>query len=145
MTLRQPDGSDRLTGSLEAPGAPAVTLLAERDGESLLLTRTVAGQAPERLSSPAEVSSLEARVLAALGPAAPTAVARASHKLVGLPARAAYPTAPPGHFAQASRILPNQTRPEPTLAASVLLDNSQPIRKTTRAAPRATPGGGAAS
>ena len=82
LTLRQPDGSDRLTGSLEAPGAPAVTLLAERDGESLLLTRTVAGQAPERLSSPAEVSSLEARVLAALGPAAPTAVARASHVLV---------------------------------------------------------------
>lgn len=80
LTLRQEDGSDRLTGSLEAPGAPAVTLLAERDGESLLLTRTVAGQAPERLtSSPAEVSSLEARVLAALGPAAPTAVARASH------------------------------------------------------------------
>ena len=146
MTLRQPDGSDRLTGSLEAPGAPVVTLLAERDGETLLLTRTVAGQTPERFtSSPAEVSSLEARVLAALGPAAPTAVARASHKLVGLPARAAYPTAPPGHFAQASRILPNQTRPEPTLAASVLLDNSQPIRKTTRAAPRATPGGGAAS
>jgi len=62
-----------------------------------------------------------------------------------LPARAAYPTAPPGHFAQASRILPNQTRPEPTLAAPVLLDNSQPIRKTTPAAPRATPGGGAAS
>jgi len=80
LTLRQEDGSDRLTGSLEAPGAPAVTLLAARDGESLLLTRTVAGQAPERLtSSPAEVSSLEARVLAALGPAAPTAVARASH------------------------------------------------------------------
>ncbi|MGH7379612.1 MAG: hypothetical protein ACREJ7_05105, partial [Candidatus Methylomirabilales bacterium] len=67
--------------SLEVPGAPAVTLLAERDGESLLLTRTVAGQAPERFtSSPAEVSSLEARVLAALGPAAPTAVARASHQ-----------------------------------------------------------------
>ncbi|MGH7377087.1 MAG: DUF3332 family protein [Candidatus Methylomirabilales bacterium] len=81
LTLRQVDGSDRLTGSLEVPGAPAVTLLAERDGESLLLTRTVAGQAPERFtSSPAEVSSLEARVLAALGPAAPTAVARASHQ-----------------------------------------------------------------
>ena len=81
LTLRQPDGSDRLTGSLEVPGAPIVTLLAERDGETLLLTRTVAGQAPERFtSSPAEVSSLEARVLAALGPAAPTAVARASHQ-----------------------------------------------------------------
>ena len=81
LTLRQVDGSDRLTGSLEVPGAPAVTLLAERDGESLLLTRTVAGQAPERFtSSPAEVYGLEARVLAALGPAAPTAVARASHQ-----------------------------------------------------------------
>ena len=31
-------------------------------------------------SSPAEVSSLEARLLAALGPAAPTAVARAFHQ-----------------------------------------------------------------
>jgi len=80
LTLRQPDGSDRLAGSLEVPGAPIVTLLAERDGETLLLTRTVAGQAPERFtSSPAEVSRLEARVLAALGPAAPTVVARASH------------------------------------------------------------------
>ena len=80
LTLRQPDGSDRLAGSLEVPGAPIVTLLAERDGETLLLTRTVAGQAPERFtSSPAEVSRLQARVLAALGPAAPTVVARASH------------------------------------------------------------------
>jgi hypothetical protein len=70
----------RLTGSLEVPGAPAVTLLAERDGEMLLLTRTVAGQAPERFTSnPAEISGLEGRLLAALGPAAPTTVARGSH------------------------------------------------------------------
>lgn len=80
LTLRQADGSDRVAGALHVPGGPVTTLLAERDGETLLLTRTVAGQAPERFtSSPAEVSSLEARVLAALGPAAPTAVARASH------------------------------------------------------------------
>ncbi|MCI0370252.1 MAG: DUF3332 domain-containing protein [candidate division NC10 bacterium] len=80
VTLRQPDGSDRLAGSLHVPGAPTVTLLAERDGERLLLTRAVAGQAPERLvSSASEVRTLEARVLAALGPVAPTAVARASH------------------------------------------------------------------
>ncbi len=81
LTLRQPDGSDRLTGSLHIPGAPAVTLLAEHDGESLLLARTVAGQAPERFTSgPAEARSLEARILAALGPAAPTAAARTFHQ-----------------------------------------------------------------
>lgn len=79
LTLRQPDGSDRVTGSLQAPGAPAVTLLAERDGEALLLTRTVAGQAPERLAAgAADIRSLETRLLAALGPAAPTTLARIS-------------------------------------------------------------------
>ena len=80
LTLRQPDGSDRLTGSLQVPGAPAVVLLAEREGETLVLTRTVAGGALERLvSSATEVRSLEVRVLATLGPAAPTTVASTSH------------------------------------------------------------------
>jgi len=79
LTLRQADGSDRLTGSLSVPGAPAVDLTAERDGETLVLTRTVAGQTPERfIASASEVRGLEARVLASLGPAAPTALARAS-------------------------------------------------------------------
>jgi hypothetical protein len=79
LVLRQPDGEDRLTGSLEAAGAASVTLLAEREGDTLVLTRTVAGQAPERVVSGAsEVQSLEGRVLSALGPAAPTAVASTS-------------------------------------------------------------------
>jgi len=80
LVLRQPDGEDRLTGSLHAAGAVSVTLLAEREGDTLVLTRTVAGQAPERSSASAdEVRSLEARLLAALGPAGPTALAGVSH------------------------------------------------------------------
>jgi len=80
LVLRQPDGENRLTGSLDAAGAASVTLLAERDGDTLVLTRTVAGQAPERSSASAgEVRSLEAGLLAALGPAGPTALAGVSH------------------------------------------------------------------
>lgn len=79
LAVRQADGSDRVTGSLHVPGAPVASLLVERDGDTLLLTRTVAGQAPERLAAgAADIRSLEARVLAALGPAAPTALARIS-------------------------------------------------------------------
>jgi hypothetical protein len=76
LTLRQEDPSDQVTGSLEMAGAPPEALVAEPDGATLVLTRTVAGQAPARTTaSAAEVRSLEARLLAALGPAAPTALA----------------------------------------------------------------------
>lgn len=76
LTLRQEDGSDRLTGSLEVAGAAPEALVAEPDAATLVLTRTVPGQSPVVLTaSAADVRSLEARLLAALGPAAPTALA----------------------------------------------------------------------
>lgn len=76
LTLRQEDASDRLSGTLEVAGAAPEALVAEPDGATLVLTRTVPGQAPVVVTaSAAEVGSLQARLLAALGPAAPTALA----------------------------------------------------------------------
>lgn len=76
LTLRQEDASDRLSGTLEVAGAAPEALVAEPQGATLVLTRTVPGQAPVVVTaSAAEVGSLQARLLAALGPAAPTALA----------------------------------------------------------------------
>lgn len=76
LTVRQADGSERLTAALEAAGAAPETLVAEPEGETLVLTRTARGQAPVRTTATAaDLRGHEARLLAALGPAAPAALA----------------------------------------------------------------------